>query len=185
MNLSEIYSSTSGVYVMWMGNDGWIVNLYGIVISTDLDLHSPDRNPLPPHVDIAEMASHIQAAFITHEHSDHFNPDTCLFLQDHSDCLFVIPKNCYRQAMKTGLNDERLVISTPEIPFQLPGLDIQPVRAVHGHYLGSVYRGASLGDCGYIISREGFTLYQPGDTVLLDEHFDIRIFSPRPSRPQH
>ena len=63
------------------------------------------------------------------------------------------------------------------------GIEIEPVRAIHGHYHGSVYRGADLGDCGYIFSSNGFRIYQPGDTVLLDEHFemggvDLLFFSP-------
>ena len=183
MNLDEFYSLKSEVCLMWMGNDGWVLNLCGTIISTDLDLHSHDRMPLPSNVDIVKMAGHIQAVFITHEHGDHFNRDTCLFLRDNSDCLFIIPKNCYREAVKIGLDDERLVIATPGVPFQLLGLDIQPIRAIHGHYLGSVFRGANLSDCGYVIKREGCTLYQPGDTVLLDEHFemksiDVLFFSP-------
>ena len=183
MNLDEFYSLKSNLGLMWMGNDGWILNLWGTIIATDLDLHSQDRVSLPANVDIVKMAGHIQAVFISHEHGDHFNPDTCLFLQNNSDCLFVIPKNCYREAVKIGLSDERLIIATPRIPFQLLGLNIQPVRALHGHYLGSVFREANLDDCGYIIGKDDFSLYQPGDTVLLDEHFDMKnidvlFFSP-------
>ena len=183
MNLNDFYSSKKDVCLVWMGNDGWVLNLFGTIISTDLDLHSPNRVPLPPNVDIKKMAAHIRAAFVTHEHGDHFNRETCLYLQDNSDCLFIIPKSCYREAIKSGLDDERLVIATPRVPFQLLGLDIKPVRALHGHFHGSVFRGANMSDCGYMISSNQFTLYQPGDTVLLDEHFEMKnidalFFSP-------
>ena len=183
MNLSEFYASKTGVYVMWMGNDGWIINLHGALISTDLDLHSSIRVPAPPNVDVNEMAGRIQTAFITHEHGDHFNTDTCLYLHKHSDCTFIVPKSCYRKALTIGLDDERIIIAAPGVSFALNGIQINPVRAIHGHYQGSVYGGASLGDCGYVISSGGFTLYQPGDTLLLAEHFemdgiDLLFFSP-------
>ena len=183
MTLNEFYSNNSNVSLMWMGNDGWVINLYGCIISTDLDLNHRIRKPLPANVDIKEMASHIRFAFVTHEHGDHFNEDTCLFLQKNSDCKFIVPKSCSRKAEKIGLDDQRVVISTPGVAFTLGDLQVSPMRALHGHFKGSVYRGASLGDCGYVITRNGFTFYQPGDTVLLDEHFDLKnidllFFSP-------
>ena len=101
----------------------------------------------------------------------------------YSDCTFIVPKSCYRKALTIGLDDERIIIATPGVSFSLNGMHINPVRAIHGHYQGSVYGGASMGDCGYVISSGGFTLYQPGDTLLLAEHFemdgiDLLFFSP-------
>ncbi len=185
MTLNELYTDTSRVSLMWMGNDGWVINLYGCVVSTDLDLFQDIRKPLPKNVDLREMAGRIRYALITHGHGDHFNEETCLFLQKYSDCRFIVPKSCCRKAVEVGLDDERVIVSTPGVPFEPEdGLHIRPTRALHGHYAGSVYRGASLGDCGYVVERNGFRLYQPGDTVLLDEHFtdfkdiDLLFFSP-------
>jgi L-ascorbate metabolism protein UlaG (beta-lactamase superfamily) len=39
--------------------------------------------------------------------------------------------------------------------------------------MGSIYREASTGDCGYIMELAGKKLYQPGDTVLLQEHLEM------------
>jgi len=183
MDINELYASKNGVCIMWMGNDGWVINLHGVVIFTDMDLHSPEHLPLPPHVSIREMAGHIQAVFVTHEHGDHFNAESCLYMQKHSGCVFVIPKSCYSKAIKTGLRDERIVVASPGVDFTLLGMNVHPVRAIHGHYHGSVYSGANMGDCGYVINSKGFTLYQPGDTLLLEEHFemgkiDLLFFSP-------
>ena len=159
---------------MWMGNAGWVINLYGLIFCTDLDLHSPDRVPLPKNVDIVEMARHIQFAFVTHEHGDHFNRDTCRMLAEHSPCRFVIPKNCAQEAADIGLPENRVAVATPGMDYGLPGLNVRALRAVHGHMGGSVYSGASPLDCGYIFERQGFRVYQPGDTLLLEEHFDLR-----------
>jgi L-ascorbate metabolism protein UlaG (beta-lactamase superfamily) len=183
MNLNEFYEEKSGICLLWMGNDGWVINFYGSSISTDLDLHSPIRKPLPSNVDLKEMANHITASFVTHEHSDHFNPDTCLLLQKYSGCRFIIPKSCYYQAVRMGLDEQRIIIAVPRINFILQDIEVCPIRAIHGHYLGSVYQGANMNDCGYVLRKKGFTLYQPGDTILLDEHFtmkniDLLFFSP-------
>jgi len=174
MYINELYNSKSGICVIWTGNDGWVINLRGTVIATDLDLHTGNRVPLPRNVDIVEMASNIRALFITHGHGDHFNEDTCRFLSDYSNCVFIIPKSCMEKAAEIGIDSARVITSVPGETFKWSGLDIRPVRALHGHFLGSVYSGASFDDCGYMIGSGGFTLYQPGDTVLLNEHFNIR-----------
>jgi L-ascorbate metabolism protein UlaG (beta-lactamase superfamily) len=184
MTLDEFYAAKSGVSLLWMGNDGWVVNLHGCIISMDLDFYSRGRVPLPEGVDLVRLAREIRYAFATHEHGDHFNEETCLFLQKHSRCQFVLAKSCYQRALEIGIDDERIVVATPRTEFELDGgLSVSVIRAVHGHFKGSVYRGANMGDCGYVIKHGGFSLYQPGDTVLLDEHFtmgdiDLLFFSP-------
>ena len=174
MTPKEFYQQKSGIRLMWMGNDGWVINLHGVIFCTDLDLHSPNRAPLPESVDILEMADHIRIAFVTHEHGDHFNEDTSRMLAEHSACRFVIPKSCAQMAMEIGLPNDRVTIVAPGMDYALSGLNTHTVRAVHGHFQGSIYSGASFDDCGYIFGRQGFRIYQPGDTVLLEEHFDMR-----------
>jgi hypothetical protein len=44
---------------------------------------------------------------------------------------------------------------------------------LHGHWHGSVYRGANLSDCGYLIAVGGVRLFQPGDSVLLHDHLEL------------
>jgi len=183
MTPDAFYRQKSGAGLMWMGNAGWVINLYGLIFCTDLDLHSPERVPLPENVDLHELARHIQIAFVTHEHGDHFNEDTCRMLEEHSACRFVIPESCAELAAETGLPDHRVTAVKPGMAYALPGLNVRTVRAIHGHFDGSVYSGANLLDCGYLFERQGFRVYQPGDTVLLEEHFtmggiDLAFVSP-------
>jgi len=185
MKIQELYTDASGVSLMWIGNNGWVINLFGVIVCTDPDLYSFDRVPIPTDVDLNEMAQSIQVVLITHEHGDHFNEKTCLFLQDNSDCLFLMPSSCEERIAEIGLDKKRIIITTPGVDISLAELEIQvkPIRAIHGHLMGSVYEGANLQDCGYIVSRKGFSFYQPGDTVVLHEHFDMKgidllFFSP-------
>ena len=174
MTAKDFYRQKTGVSLMWMGNAGWVINLHGLLFCTDLDLHSPDRAPLPANVDMLELARHIRIAFATHEHGDHFNEDTCRMLAEHSACRFVIPQSCAATAADIGLPGDRVTVVAPGKNYVLSGLNVRTVRAVHGHFLGSVHSDASLhDDCGYIFERQGFRIYQPGDTVLLEEHFDM------------
>jgi len=173
MTLEAFYQQKSSVGLMWMGNAGWVINLRGLIFSTDLDLHSPERVPLPENVDIFELARHIQIVFVTHGHGDHFNEDTCRMLGSHSACRFVIPESCVQTATDIGLPDHRVTFVKPGMEYGLPGLHVHTVRAIHGHFFGSVYSDANLTDCGYVFERQGFRVYQPGDTVLLEEHFDM------------
>ncbi len=40
-------------------------------------------------------------------------------------------------------------------------VSIEPVKALHGHLHGSVFKGASFGDCGYLIRDGHSTIFHP------------------------
>jgi len=173
-SLNDFYQKQRGVGLVWLGNAGWVINLGGVIFCTDLDLHSPGRVPLPANVDVLELARHIRIAFVTHAHGDHFNEETGGMLAEHSACRFVLPKSCVRTAAEIGLPGDRMTVVAPGMDYALPGLNVHTVRAVHGHLGGSIYSGANFEDCGYIFEGRGLRIYQPGDTVLLEEHFTMR-----------
>ena len=62
----------------------------------------------------------------------------------------------------------------PGDSFGADGVPVSCVRAVHGHIGGCVYSGASMLDCGYRFSIGGLRFYQPGDTLLLEEHMEMQ-----------
>ena len=55
----------------------------------------------------------------------------------------------------------------------LPGVNVEPQRALHGHLFSCVYRHANLDDCGYVFTMGGKRFLQPGDTVLLHDHLEL------------
>jgi hypothetical protein len=63
-------------------------------------------------------------------------------------------------------------IAYPGSLFNLPGIDVLPLRAIHGHKNFSILKSANLDDCGYKISFGGKVFLQPGDTVLLEDHME-------------
>ncbi len=111
---------------------------------------------------------------ITDEHDDHFHANTVKELIRASDCQFVLPVSCIAKADSLGMPENRRVIARPGVPFSLKGLEVEPIRARHGHIKNSVYKGANMEDCGYILTMGEKRIYQPGDTVLLHEHLELK-----------
>ena len=138
----------------------------------DLDLDRDLRLQESP-VAAAEIAPVLDVLFITHEHGDHFSSATCRVLARESSCLFVLPANCVEKARGLGIPDARIRVARPGEPFDVAGIHVEPLRALHGHEKFSVYRHANMEDCGYLLTVGGKTFLQPGDTVLLHEHLEL------------
>jgi L-ascorbate metabolism protein UlaG (beta-lactamase superfamily) len=155
-----------------LGNLGWLIYADGLLVATDLDLDRPGRIA-PSPVPTSEIAPRLDVHLITHEHEDHFSSPTCALLAEQSGCVFVVPANCADKARGLGVPEARLCVARPGEPLAVRGLHLEPQRALHGHWHGSVYRGANLEDCGYLLSLGGKRILQPGDTVLLHDHLEL------------
>src|SRR5262249_15941632 len=79
---------------------------------------------------------------------------------------------CVDRARRAGVPESRLVVARPGQPFEVAGVPVAPQRALHGHTDFSVYRHANLDDCGYVVTLGGRRFFQPGDTVLLQQHLE-------------
>jgi L-ascorbate 6-phosphate lactonase len=170
--LQQLLSATSPLSVCWLGNDGWLLCGQGRLIAFDLDLQSPTRlRPSP--IAAEELAPALEALFISHEHGDHFHDATAASLAKQSKCQFVVPANCAAKARSLGIPEGRITIARPRQPLHVLGLPVLPTRAFHGHLLQSVYHEANLDDCGYVIDMAGLKVFQPGDSVLTQEHLEM------------
>lgn len=181
--LEEIRAHRSGVAVWWLGHNGWLIKSGDTLIGTDLVLEEPNRL-FPAPISSADLASELDVSFITHGHGDHFHRATTKALFEQGHCTFVIPKSCVEIARKLELAEARVRVATPrEEPFELAGVQIQPIRAIHGNPKFAVHAQASLEDCGYVITIGGKSFLQPGDSVLLEDHLflkhvNVLFFSP-------
>ena len=159
--------------MLWQGNDGFILSDGQRMIATDLDLTLNERL-LPPTVALDELAQTLDWLMITHGHEDHFSTETVSHLLKGSRCRFLIPESCREKALGIPGLKERTIFVRPGDQLAPDGIPIHCIRAVHGHIGGTVYSGASLLDCGYRFTFGGLRFYQPGDTLLLEEHLEIR-----------
>lgn len=159
--------------ILWQGNDGFILYDGGKMLATDLDLTLGERI-LPPSVGFDELAASLDWLLITHGHEDHFSTATVKELLKGEKTRFVIPKSCEEKARGIETLAARSIFAKPGDSLSLSGIPVTCFRAIHGHIGGSVYSGASTLDCGYRFTFGGLNFYQPGDTLLLEEHFEMQ-----------
>jgi L-ascorbate 6-phosphate lactonase len=180
--IDDITSHQSGTAVWWAGHNSWIIKSGDLVITTDLYLENSLRlapSPVTPE----EIASIIDISFVTHAHGDHFNEYTSKVLLEKSSCIFVMPESCLPVARKIGIPDSRIRIARPRESFEVKGVKINALRAIHGNANFAIYYEANLQDCGYVFSIGGKNFLQPGDSYLLEDHLflkdiDVLFFSP-------
>ena len=159
--------------ILWQGNDGFLLYDGQHLIATDLDFTLGERI-LPPTVSMQELAHRLDLLFITHGHEDHFSTGTVKQLLEGDRCGFVIPESCREKTENIPGLKERAYFCKPGDEMTLNTIPVRCIRALHGHIGGSIYSGASLTDCGYRFTFGGLSFYQPGDTVLLEEHLDMQ-----------
>ena len=181
--IDDIKAHRSGLKVWWAGHNSWIIKSGDLVVTTDLYLENSLRlapSPVTPE----ELASEVDISFVTHAHGDHFNEYTSRVLLEKSSCIFVMPESCLPVARKIGIPDSRIVVARPRESFEVKGVKVDAIRAVHGNANFAIYYEANLQDCGYVFNIHGRRFLQPGDTYLLEDHLflkdiDVLFFLPR------
>src|SRR5688572_10236254 len=180
--IDDIREHKSGIGLWWAGHNSWVIKSEDMVVTTDLYLENNLRlapSPITPE----EIASEVDISFVTHAHGDHFNEYTSRILLEKSSCIFVLPESCLPVARKLKIPDNRMVIAKPRESFEVKGVQVAALRAIHGSANFAVYYEANLQDCGYVITMGGKTFLQPGDSYLLEDHLflkkvNVLFFSP-------
>jgi L-ascorbate 6-phosphate lactonase len=177
--LEEIRAHRSGIALWWVGNAGWLVKADDRLVGIDLDLESEERIAAPP-ISSEELAGEIDVAFATHHHSDHFNAPTLSRIARKPRCTFVLPRTCLAEAARAGIPKERIVVPEPLHPFEVKGIAVRPLHAIHGNQMFTVltrepdFVDGIAHNCGYLLTIAGRTFFWPGDSVLTEEHLELR-----------
>jgi L-ascorbate 6-phosphate lactonase len=171
--IDQIRNHKTGTAVWWAGQDSWVIKSGDLVIANDLFLENSERIA-PAPISPEEIASVINISFVTHAHGDHFEEYTSRILAEKSSCIFVLPESCLAEARKYNIPENRIVVARPREPFELKGIKIEPIRALHGNANFAIYYDANMQDCGYLLTINGKTFLQPGDTYLLEDHLFIK-----------
>jgi L-ascorbate 6-phosphate lactonase len=180
--IDDIKAHRDGTAVWWAGHNSWIIKSGDLVVTTDMWLENQTRIAAAP-ITPEELASEIDISFVTHAHGDHFNEYTSKILLEKSSCIFVMPESCLPVARKLKIPDSRIVVAKPRETFDVKGVNVKAIRAIHGNANFAIYYEANLQDCGYVITIAGKTFLQPGDSYLLEDHLflkkvNVLFFSP-------
>jgi L-ascorbate 6-phosphate lactonase len=175
----QIKSHNRGIAIWWMGNSGWLLKSGSLLFATDLDLESANKIYAPP-VSAERLSGELDIAFATHHHGDHFNVPTAKILAKNSRCQFVLPKTCLKFAEKAGIPEKRITVPAPGAPFEVKGLRVEPIHAIHGNQEFTVltrepdFIDSITHNCGYIFNLQQKRILQPGDSVLTEEHLNLK-----------
>ena len=103
------------------------------------------------------------------------NPSRRIIDEIRSQCAFVMPRNCVQVAREeAGIPEQRIKVAIPGQSFVVSGVQVTPLRAIHGNPKYAVFIEANFEDCGYLIKLGGKSFLQPGDTVLLEDHLFLK-----------
>jgi L-ascorbate 6-phosphate lactonase len=177
--LEQIRAHHHGIAIWWAGNDGWLIKSDDLLFATDLDLETEEK-VYPPPISADQLASEIDVVFVTHHHGDHFNGPTLKALARKPRCTFVLPRTCLAEASVMGIPSARIIVPSPGQPFDIKGIHVEPLHAIHGNQDFTVltrekdFVDSIANNCGYVFTVQGKRLFQPGDSVLTEEHLSLK-----------
>lgn len=106
----------------------------------------------------------------THDHLDHYDPETALrFLETYEGITVLSPSSVYRRVRKEAAGrGHNYVLFDAKTEWTEKNVRFKAVKAVHSDEYA----------IGFLISAEGKTLYFTGDTLYSEEIFRDALISP-------
>ena len=181
--LKEIQGHHQGMAVWWMGNSGWLIKSGDLLIGSDLDLEADDKSDPkihPPPLTPQQLAGELDVEFVTHQHGDHCNVPTIKGLAQGSRTIFVLPRSCLKEVASLNIPKQRIIVPEPLQPFDVKGIHVEPIHAIHGNQDFTVLTREPdfveniAHNCGYVFNIGGKRILEPGDSVLTEEHLNLK-----------
>ena len=102
----------------------------------------------------------------SHEHTDHFDPQTVKPLAKASPDVRVVATGWSRQLVKDAeVSEDRAIYPTALQPMTLPGTSIKLTAIPSAHYEKEYEEQKGYRWLGYLIEWNGVTFYHSGDTI--------------------
>jgi L-ascorbate 6-phosphate lactonase len=175
--VEEVKSHHEGIAVWWVGNAGWLIKSDELLVGIDLDLEAGEKIRTPP-VTATELAGLVDVVFATHHHGDHCNVSTIRTLAREGEPTLVLPRTCLKRV--SDIPRERLIVPEPGEPFEVEGIRVEPLHAIHGNQEFTVltrepdFVESIAHNCGYVLDIQGTRFFHPGDSVLTEEHLSLK-----------
>jgi L-ascorbate 6-phosphate lactonase len=165
------------VAIWWLGQASIALRGAGITIYLDPFFSEyPGRLVPPPFA--PEQAPPADYILCTHEHADHFDPQTLLGLaQSAPQARFVVPLHMVEQVTALGIASERILGAQPDETIRLGEVTLCSVPASHALQAPPAIYGFDFIEregrnlyryLGYVLEIAGVRIYHAGDTVVYD-----------------
>ena len=171
--------------VYWLSASGVLINSHGFNIMVDPLLSIISDAPAigetsemlmtaPPIM--ATQVEHLDAVLYTHTDNDHLGPITAKQLM-HTGAQFHGTPCVINELSRLGLLDERGVSHKPGETFCIGNLEITLTPAFHPHQLFNTdfedyFKPEDC--CGYKIKTQDGVIWIPGDSLLMNEHLQMK-----------
>jgi L-ascorbate 6-phosphate lactonase len=181
--LKEVQGHHQGMAIWWMGNSGWLIKSGDLLFATDLDLQANSKSyPKihPPPLSPQQLAGILDVEFVTHQHGDHCNVPTIRGLAQGSRTIFVLPQSCLKEVGSLHIPKDRIIVPEPLHPFDVKGIHVEPIHMIHGNQDFTVltrepdFVDSIAHNCGYVFNIGGKRILEPGDSVLTEEHLNLK-----------
>jgi L-ascorbate 6-phosphate lactonase len=158
--------------ICWIGQSGFVLehNRQRLVIDPYLSDSLARLQGLsrlfPPPVSLAQLQP--DAVFITHDHLDHFDPETLTPIRDmYPACMLIGPQSVLNHAQMLGFSKSRLVGICPGQTIQAAGYTLTATPAYHNDKFAV---GLLVEASGRLLYFSGDTLYTPALASQIREH---------------
>ena len=165
------------IALWWLGQAGFVLRSSSSIIYLDPFLSEYPNRLIPP-LFAAEKGAPADVVFCTHEHLDHFDPQTLRGLAKASPhARFVVPLPIVDQVTALDISPERVVGVQPGDELDLGEVKIFPTPALHGlkappavYDFGFVEKDGThlYRYLGFVIEMAGVRVYSAGDTLAFD-----------------
>ncbi len=146
--------------ITWLGQGGYLIEHSGHCLAVDpyltdaLGETQGFRRLSPPPFSMEDIVP--DAVFITHDHLDHFDPETVdSLLRQSPTCLLIGPQSVIEHGRRLALEEQRLVLASVGKPLSLLSFLLTPTPARHSDRFA----------VGLLVKVSERLIYISGDTL--------------------
>lgn len=180
----ETLNNRDDTLLYWLGGGGFLLNARGTIVLFDPVLvmdkktmrSETGHKMLMEYPISAESLTHVDVVFYTHPDLDHVGSETSKIISRH--CVpRIAPARVIDLLYQYGVSKDETTICKAGDVFQIKNCKIVAIPADHPWQLinPNIY-GKPLGKndcCGYLICTPDGRFLLPGDTRLLESHYNI------------
>ncbi len=175
----RIPGNNQKLLIWWLGQSGFLIksrNTAFVIdpyLSTALEEATKDMGPEIRHIRmmpvpvIPEQIRCLDYIFCTHDHGDHYDPESVRLLKKgNPSAKIVVPLALRPSLIRDGFPEEDIIIAGTEMVCQCGKLEVKAIAGKHNEFDYS--KACGFPYVGFVIRVEGVCIYHSGDTILYE-----------------